>query len=111
MPSLRRSRWFLRALSANNSKVTVGVTLTCQNKEQEAQQCAVPKIQNGTGKSRKAQIVDPVYQCIDENITSASSSCQERSPLPMIILFAQKEVDKQNRHRSAGKSHDTIAQE
>ena len=87
------------------------MSLTCQDKEQEAQQCAVPKIQNGTGKAREAQVVDPVYQCIYENIASASSSCQERSPLPMVILFAQKEVDKQNCHRSASKSHDTVAQE
>ena len=29
----------------------------------------------------------------------------------MIVLFAQKEVDKQNCHRSAGEGHDTIAQE
>ena len=88
-----------------------GVGHTSQNEEQERDQCTVSDIQYSSCQTTELQLRDQINKCIQEHIESRSTSGHERSPVPVIILTAEKEVDHEHGDGCAGDNHETVAEE
>lgn len=85
--------------------------LTSQNEKQKADQQTIPHIEHPRRKASEAQLANPIQKRIGEHIERACPSCTEGSPLPMIILTAEQEVNEQDCDGGAGDYHDAIAEE
>ena len=79
--------------------------LTRQDEHQQTQQRRIPKIHNPARQRRKANIFDPVQQTAGKNIKRTRARREEATPLPVIILRTQKEVNHEHRHRRGGDNH------
>lgn len=85
--------------------------LTSQDEEQEADQQTVAHVKHSTSNAPKAQLADPVQERIGKHVECTGPSCAERSPLPVVVLTTQQEVDQQDCDGSASDDHDAIAEE
>lgn len=64
-----------------------------QNKEQETYESAVAQIEHIAGKASKTEFRDPVNDSVEEDVNSTRPGSEEGSPLPMIIFWAEEEID------------------
>ena len=87
------------------------MVLTSQNEEQETNQGAIPHEQHHRREAREPQLPDPIYDRKEEHEYRARSGAVECSPLPSIVLSAEKIIDEHDRNGRAGNDHDAVAEE
>ena len=74
-------------------KVRADRGLTCQNEEEEANQCAVTEVEDTRSEAPKTDTTKPIDHCICKNIACGSPSGVESPPLPVIVLAAEQKVN------------------
>lgn len=74
-------------------KIRADRRLTCQNEEEEADQCTVTEVEDSRSQTPKTDITKPIDHCICEDVACGSPGGVESPPLPVIVLAAKQEVN------------------